>query len=183
MSLLDLATDVKPHLTISGSTDDTKLQAKLDSAEAFVARRTSAGSILAAEAITERVDGNRTDLMLTKLPVVSVTSVVGANGDALTVASLDVNEQQGIIRYTPIASIIFPMPWYTVVYQAGYANRAALPDDLVEAVRLMTQYFWATQRGPTARPGTGAESGGGAADAYARAMQILDNGLTVAGFA
>lgn len=178
MSLLDLQ-DVKPHLKITQPTDDTVLQGKLDAAEAFVARRTSAGSQLAQEAITERVDGNRTDLMLTTLPIVSLTSVTGADGGALDVPSLDLNAEQGIIRYTPIASIIFPMPWYTVVYQAGYATAAALPDDLVEAVRLMTQHFYATQRG--GKPGPAGEPAS-PSDAYARAMQVLDN-LPSYGFA
>jgi uncharacterized phiE125 gp8 family phage protein len=171
VSLLDL-TAVKPHLKIDQSTDDTVLQAKLDAAEAYVSRQSGGVGALAVAAVTERVEGYRPTLSLRRRPVVSVMSVTDAGGNVLTVADLDVDLERGRIGYSPIAPVVFPMPWYEVVYQSGYASAADL-GDLAEAVRLMTQHFYATQRGPAARPATGG-SPGSVPDAYARAQQILD---------
>lgn len=181
MSLLDLQTDVKPHLKIDQSTDDTVLQAKLDAAEAYVSRQTGGEGALVATAVTERVDGYRPTLSLRRRPVISVTSVTDAAGNTLNVAALDVDEERGRIGYNAIAPVVFPMPWYSVVYQSGYANAAALPQELAEAVRLMTQHFYTTQRG-TGRKGTG---GGpdSPQDAFARAQQILDDFGSHGGFA
>jgi hypothetical protein len=171
MSLVDLPA-VKAWLNMGSDASDSKLQETIDAAEAYIARRIGAGSTLAAETITERVDGLKTDLILTTLPVISVTSVTGADGGTLTVASLDVNEQQGIIRYTQISSIIFPMPWYTVVYQAGFT---ALDFDYTQAVKEVTREFWGPQRG-------GRQNNPDQTSAMTNANIIIDN-LPSYGFA
>ena len=72
----------------------------------------------------------------------------------------------GVIRPQPLALPLFS-DRYTVVYTAGYATAADLPEDLTEAVRLMTQHFYATQRGMKS------VGGDNAPDAFARAQQIL----------
>lgn len=179
MSLLNLQTDVKPHLKIDQTSDDVVLQSKLDAAEAFVSDRTGGSGGLAASAFTERVAGYRRELSLTCSPVVSVTSVTGADGQALVVANLDVDTQDGLIAFSTFYDITFPMPWYSVVYQTGYATAAAVPEELKEAVRLMTQHFYETQRG-----GRRGNTGGDDAfeSAYARAQRILADVTTLPGF-
>lgn len=172
MSLLALS-DVKPHLKIDQPTDDAVLQAKLDAAEAYVSRETNGTGALASTQVTERINGGSTALVLRRRPVLSVTSVTGAGGNALVVGNLDVDTERGRIGYDQVAPVVFPLPWYTVVYQSGYATAGDVPDDLVEAVRLMTKHFYATQRGSNRRS-TGGDPGT-AADAFARAQQILDD--------
>lgn len=179
MSLL-LLTDVKPHLKIEASTDDTVLQAKLDAAEEYVSRESGGTGGLSVTAVTERVDGLGSALVLRRTPVVSVTSVTGAGNNPLVVADLDVDAERGLIAYSPLGNVVFPLPWYSVVYTSGYATADAVPETLQEAVRLMTQHFYATARGP--RRGSNGEPGT-SPDAYARARQILDDFTTLPGFA
>lgn len=174
MSLTLLAT-AKSWLGIDSDGSNTDLQGTLDAAESYVARRVGAGSILAAEAITQRAVGLGTDLVLTTLPVISVTSVTGADGGALTVGTLDVNTKQGIIRYSAISPIVFPMPWYTVVYQAGFAT---LDYDYTQAVKEVTRQFWGAKRGN--RPSAGGSPDQGMAMVNAN---IIIDGLPKYGFA
>lgn len=171
MSLL-LLSSVKPHLKIDQATDDSVLQDKLDAAEAYVSQASGGSGGLAATAVTERIDGLGTALVLRRTPVISVTSVTGAGNNALLVTDLDVDTERGLIAYSPLGNVVFPLPWYTVVYQTGYAMAAAVPAQLVEAVRLMTQHFYSTQRG--GRKSVGGDPGT-AADAFSRANQILDD--------
>jgi hypothetical protein len=180
VSLLDLNADVKPHLKIDRANDDTVLQAKLDAAEAFVSRQTNGSGGLGVTTATERITGGRTALPLSYTPIVSVTSVTDASGNTLVVANLDVDKEQGIINYSVLGGVLFPLLWYSVVYQTGYASVEAVPEEVKEAVRLMTQHFYETQRGPR-RPVGGDEAT--SPNAYMRAMQILDDFNTSAGFA
>lgn len=180
MSLLELG-DVKPHLKIDQNTDDTVRQGKLDAAEAYVSRQTGGSGGLAVTAVTERIPGLRASLPLSFAPVVSVTSVTGAGSNPLVVADLDVDTEQALVGYSPLGNVVFPLPWYSVVYSSGYASAADLPDELVEAVRLMTQHFYATQRGSNRRATGGAP--GTEPDAFARARQIIDDFNSYPGFA
>lgn len=143
MSLVPLE-DVKAWLKITSTDSDQVLQSTLNSAESYMARRVGAGSVLAAEAITQRVDGLGQALVLTTLPVISVTSVTDSGGSTLAVANLDVDKERGIIRYAPNAYITFPMNWYTVVYQAGFAT---LDFDYAHAVKEVTRQFWGLAKG------------------------------------
>lgn len=185
MSLLALA-DVKPHLRVDQTTDDTILQAKLDSAESWVSHQIGGSGTLAASAVTQRCNGFRSALILTTRPINSVTSVTGSDGVLVPLTGLDIDLPAGLIRsnatyYYAAPSYPFLLPFYTVIYQAGYATAAAVPEELKEAVRLMTQHFYSTQRGP-GRRATGNDPGT-APDAYARARQITDDITVGAGFA
>jgi len=171
VSLVPLA-DVKAHLGITTADSggrDAKLQMKIDAAEAWASKNLGGSGGLAASTVTQRVTGNCSYLALTTLPVTSVTSVTGADGIALSVGSLDVDLEAGLIGYAPLGIWSrFLLPWYTVVYQSGYANLAALPADIVEAVKLETQSMWETQRGEAGVVQM-------AVDAHNRAVRLLDN--------
>jgi hypothetical protein len=173
MSLVPLA-DVKAHLNITNENSDAKLQAKIDAAEAFISQELGGPGSLAAQAVTQRVNGFRSTLQLTSLPVVSVTSVTGSDGVLVPLSGLDIDIAAGIIRSNATyyyASPYYPflLPFYTVVYQSGFTT---LPADLTEAVKLETQSMWETQRRP--RPGDGGV-GVGPSDPHARVLRILDN--------
>lgn len=164
MSLL-LASDVAAWLRYSATptgAELTKLQETIDSAESYIAGKKSIGTILGPETITQRVDGGGCHLVLTTLPVISITSVTGADGAALVVANLDQDLQHGILGYDKYRSIEFSMPWYTVVYQAGFANLAALPHNYQQAVREVTREFWGAQRGGSVQSGGGIPDDGSA---------------------
>ena len=168
MSLLDLQADVKPHLKIDQSTDDTVLQAKLDAAEAFVSHAISGpDGALTATVVTE-VEYWHDAIVLMHRPIMTLTSVTGfLYGDRALDELLLL--PSGVIRPQPLALPLFS-DRYTVVYTAGYATAADLPPDLTEAVRLMTQHFYATQRGQ-GRRGTGGDQG--PLEAFSRAREIL----------
>lgn len=150
MSLVTLDA-VKLHLGITRSDTDALLQSTIDAAESYVARKIGAGSILGPETVTQRAVGFRPALTLTTLPVVSVTSVTGSDGALVPLSSLDVDTHAGIIQnlstyYYPASSwYAFPLPFYTVVYQAGFTT---LDYDYAQAVKEVTRFFWGAQRGP-----------------------------------
>lgn len=145
MSVVLLA-DAKAHLNIEAETYDTELQAFLDAAESAVAKRVGA---LEPGAVTERVRGCSSSLVLGSLPVVSLTSVTPVGGVALNVADLWVGSG-GVVEYAD-STAGFGSTTYTVVYQAG---RSTLPDDLRMAVLELLRHMWATQRGGGSRPGS-----------------------------
>lgn len=174
MSLVPFA-DAKAWLGITDPDDDSKLQDALDAAEAYIAREIGVGTQLAAQAITQRARGLGRSLVLTSLPVLSVTSVTDSQGHALTVGSLDVDRENGLIYYDTLGSTVFPMPWYTVVYQSGFST---LSDDYVQAVKNLLRVFWAPQRGNKA-----AASDADRAAAMAAADMYIDRLASPLGFA
>lgn len=155
MSLVPLP-DVKSHLNITSPADDTELQAMLDAAESAICRRLGGTGTLAATSVTQRAPGRTPALVLNYLPVVSLTSVTGVYSGALTPGDLDFDATDGLVYWLPQSSpVTFVDPYYTVVYQTGYANLAALPDDLVLAVKEQVDHLWTSQRGSgQSRPGT-----------------------------
>jgi hypothetical protein len=180
MSMVSLA-EVRQHLNIATDASDTKLQATIDAAESYIARRIGAGSTLAQETVTQRVNGFRSVLTLTTLPVISVTSVTGSDGVLVPLSGLDVDTAAGIIRsnatyYYSQPYYPFLLPFYTVVYQAGYA--APLAYDFVQAVKEVTRQLWGSQRGGQRGSGDPTEI----ASAMTNANILIDN-LQTPGFA
>lgn len=144
MSAVPVA-EVRAYLG-SDAGDDALLQTFIDGAEVYVSQKNGGhGGLLLSTAVTQRADGYGRSLILTKLPVVSVESVTDPSGTVLTLGTLDVDLAAGLIRYDTTGSCRFPCSFYTVAYHAGYA---ALPADLIQAVKSRTAYAWATQRGP-----------------------------------
>lgn len=184
MSLVLLA-DVKKHLNITSSTDDAELQVFIDTAEAALAQVLNAGSTLAVQSVTQRAAGYAKSLVLTRAPVVSVTSVTGAYTGALSLSDLDIDLEHGLINYPPLMAFAFWDPWYTIVYQAGYTAQS-LPLDLALAVKELVRHFWTTQRGAvSARPGPGGFNEPFPASGYSFPNRVLElvKHYTVSGFA
>lgn len=144
MSVVPLS-DVKAHLEITTSTDDTKIQGFIDSAEAIIAKRVGP---LSPTTVTDRVPGATGPLSLRSRPVISLTSVTPSYGSDLDVTRLDVDPLTGLVAYQGYYSSFvsyFPMAWYSVTYQAGYAE---LPDDIVLAIKEQVRTWWEfSQRG------------------------------------
>lgn len=152
MSVLAVDADVKPHLNISAGTltHDAELQTFLDAAEGAIAEKCGP---LSSVAVTERVSGGGTGLVVRRTPIVSLTSVTPVGGTAYTVGDFSTDLSAGVIEWT--SGAYFTSGRYDVVYQAG---RSALPDDLRLGVLELVRHLWESQRGPSRRPGSGASS-------------------------
>lgn len=146
MSVLDLAQDVKPYLSISGTDNDTRLEAALDAAEALMAQKIGP---LTATTFTDVVDGGgRSALTLERFPVVALSSVTTDSGATVDTSLLTL-DRSGVVTYKSRAA--FNATSYTVEYAAGW--EAPLPPDVIRAVAALTQHLWSPQRGPATRGG------------------------------
>ena len=149
MSVLSLA-DAKTILNVTSTTNDTEIQALIDSAEAAIAKK--CGPLASTATTATHVYGQTTVLQLPRSPAISLTSVTANDGTTVTLADLSVTSS-GTVEFT--AGGTFGAAWYTVVYQAG---RSSVPTDLLLAVKKLVKHLWADQRGPGGRPGGMQES-------------------------
>lgn len=145
--------EVKSHLKISGIEDDTKLQGFIDSAESLISQRTGP---LVPTAVTVRVPGATGPLSLPVLPAISLTTVTPSYGGDLDITHLDLDPVTGLVAWQGYYSSFvsyFPMAWYEVTYQAGYADP---PADLLLAVKEQVRIWWEfSQRGGSRLPAQG----------------------------
>lgn len=145
MSVLQIA-DARKHLNISGTSQDTELQAIIDAAEAAIVMRVGP---LVSTPVTFRAKGGGKGLLLTVTPALSLTSVTPVGGTALTLADLYLDERAGLVTYN--SGAFFTASAYDVAYAAG---RTTTPADLLNAVKELVRHLWMSQRGPTRRPGS-----------------------------
>lgn len=139
MTVLDL-TAAKEYLNITVTTSDTALTGIIAAAEAAIAERCGP---LEPTTVTARVDHLGGDIALSRLPVLSLTTVTPVGGSALDLTNVYV-DASGVV--TGIAAGM-----YTIAYQTG---RQTCPADLLLAVKELVRHLWSTQRGPTQRPGS-----------------------------
>lgn len=170
--------DAKTFLNITATTSNEEIRQFITRAEAAIAARTGP---LIPTATTSVVEGRSDVLILPVQPVISVTSITPTGGSAL-----------GLSSFTTISNVIswnyktgwFPLPFYTVVYQAG---RTTVPADLYGAVQEMLKHLWATQRGGATRPGSRtsetADTVPGAAYLYPFRVEQVINEYTPLGMA
>lgn len=143
MAVLDLA-DAKAYLSITTSERDEVLTSIIAAAEAAIANKV--GSLEPATR-TERVGAGYS--LVVPAPIVEVTSIVDADGNAVDFAAdLLIDEEAGIL--TSSDGSAFTSRWYDVTYSQGYDP---CPADLLLAVKELVRHLWGTQRGPTQRPG------------------------------
>lgn len=135
-----LLPDAKAYLNITVEDSDTTLAAIIASAEAAITRKCGP---LEPTAVTERVVHRGGELLLSTLPVVSLTSVTPDGGAALSLTGLYV-DPAGVVTGLGAGT-------YDVVYSAG---RATCPADLLLAVKELVRHLFGPQRGPTGRPGS-----------------------------
>jgi hypothetical protein len=145
VGVLTLA-EVKEHLNITTSANDTELQNFANRAEAAVAGRCGP---LASTAVTTKVRGFSPVLRPHITPILSLTSITPVGGAALTL-SLFVTPEVGLRGPQVIEWLapggVFNAAWYDLVYNAG---RSTLPDDLRLAALEGVRYYWQTQLGET----------------------------------
>lgn len=140
--------EAKSHLRITGTDDDGKLQDFIDAAVAAIGERVGP---LEPVAKTVRASPVGRGLRV-PTPAISLTSVVDADGTALTIGDLYLHPSTGLLSYNDGTAAT--SRYYTVTYMAG---RDPVPPDLVQAVKELVHHFWVnSQRGPTRRPGSSA---------------------------
>jgi len=151
VSVVQLA-DMLAHLNLTAGLDDALVQDKINSAEAWIEQFT--GRALLTQARTVYFDRFHRGLELPVTPVQSITSITYLDG-TLTQQTLASNTYIA----TPLNSDDDPTCLYpafgtswpatariksavTVTLQAGYANAAAVPVPLYEAIKLLVAHWY-----------------------------------------
>ncbi len=148
MAVLTLAA-AKSYLQISAATYDAVLPDWIASSEAVIAQHCGP---LEPTARTERLRGGREALALRTTPAISLTTVTPADGAALAIADLYLDQSSGVVTYNSGAT--FGARYYDVAYSAG---RATCPADLLQAVKELLRHQWASaKRSGGGRPGAAA---------------------------
>lgn len=159
------------------TSDDDELRVFIGAATGAVER--ALGRVVVRRSVTDRftISGSATELLLRRVPVLSLTSVVSTDGATTwDTGSLTVDDETGLVS-------VVSGPAFTgcvdVTYQAGYV---VIPDNYRLAGQIIVQHLWETQRGTTG----GVQLGGGDVDmalasrGFAiprRALELLDTQL------
>lgn len=142
MAVLTLV-EVKTHLNIATSDDDSELFEFIARAEAAIAAKCGP---LEPEVVTARVRGYGRSLTPKITPILSLTNVAPVGGSALSLSLLHTpdNRLRGPATIEYLDGQWFGSRWYDVVYVAG---RDSVPEDLRHAVLEAIRFYWETQLG------------------------------------
>lgn len=173
VSLADARAQLNMRATEAG--DDDELRGFIGASARAVEREL--GRVVVRRSFTDRftVSGSATELLLRNVPVLSLTSVVSADGSATwNVGSLQPDGETGLVTVKSGAAFTGVLD---VAYQAGYA---VIPENYRLASLIILQHLWETQRGTM-----GIQLGGGEDMAFAsrgfaiprRALELLDSQL------
>lgn len=137
--------EAKAHLRVDTTDDDTLITALVWAATEAAEQHT--GRALTPQAWQLTLDEFPDALELTRLPAVSVTSITYADTDGVdqTLAgsaySLDTADDFGFAYIVPAYDTTWPdtrdqINAVTVVYQAGYADAASVPESIKAWIKL-----------------------------------------------
>lgn len=126
----------KDFLDITSGEFDGELPSYLSSAESTIIHR--CGPIRPTE-FTEASRAECGTFVVSRWPVIAVTSVTDDDGNAADLSRTKVDKAAGVVRLR-----IGLTGEIEVVYSAGYAE---CPDDLETAVYVVGGHLWDTQRG------------------------------------
>ncbi|MFI0484885.1 head-tail connector protein [Actinomadura sp. 9N215] len=154
MAATDLFTlaDAKAQLNITDSASDAELAGFVSGVTRVVERYVGA---VVNRTVTEVFDGGRCELLLSNIPVASITSVTDS-GTVLDAGAYKVSKSGVLARVAGTARTPFlpGIQSVSVAYVAGkVANTAAVATDLPDvrlAGLIIVQHMWETQR-PAAR--------------------------------
>ena len=148
MSVVALA-DAKTHLNEQSTANDAEIQTFIDTAEAAVAAKIGALTVVSIP--SEQVRGCGYWLRLSKFPVASLTSVtpVGSGATPLDITTLTVSpDALRLVEFT--FGGWFGARWYTVAYTAGRAVSTSTFPDIYKGILELVRHLWMTQRGSAA---------------------------------
>lgn len=143
-------TDVKTHLNITGTGDDSELLAMTAAATGLIEGQVGP---ITRRTVTDTVDGGRSTVILSTAPVASVTTVV-ENGSTLASSAYSLDGESGVLtRLFGQSDAVWAdgARNISVTYVAG---RTDVPADLRHAVLETVRHLWTTQRGAVRRSGT-----------------------------
>lgn len=151
-NLIDVA-DAKAALDIVDNIQDEAVTAYIDRASDVIARHCR--RVFALETVSEqfRLACPQDDLVLSRYPVVEITSIV-ENGVTLDdEEDYEFNAETGIVtRLVGDAPAWFPRGKLTIVYSSGFTLPADAPDALKQAaVQLVKAYALGVDRDPMLR--------------------------------
>lgn len=132
--------ELKSHLNLTRPMDDAELRIHLEAAVEIIDGYCGP---TAERPVTVVVTGS--PIVLSVLPVLTLTSITGAAGGSISLTGVTVGADGTIFGYAPGRGART-----TVVYQAG---RATAPASLKMAAMLIAAHSWRTQKGPTPRSG------------------------------
>jgi hypothetical protein len=144
--------------------DDEELRGFIGAATGAVER--ALGRAVVRRTVVERHDfcGSVSDLLLRQVPVLSLASVVSADGSMTwSIPNLRVDNATGLVTVTAGTSFTGALD---ATYQAGYA---IIPDNYRLAGQIIIQHLWETQRGTM-----GVQLGGGDVD-----MALASRGFAI----
>lgn len=139
--------DLKSHLNITTTTHDEELRLYIDAATEAVERIVGP---VARRTVVETVPSGAGAFYLSTVPVISLTSLIGAYGnttETLATGSLYVDGNTGYVAPGYTTSISYST--LTATYIAG---RAIVPASIRLATMLIAGHLWQTQRGPGGGP-------------------------------
>jgi hypothetical protein len=153
------ATEVKSRLKKSSVTDDTKIEAMIDAAEAEYAEYVlglPGQTPIASTSVTQKFNGGGDRLVLAAPHVTAITAASYTDGSTLTYTDLDLDTSAGIVgwNYNTVGIFTAGTRNVSLTYTLG-----PLPTNHREAIIAdVAGYYVATQRGGDIRadfPGDG----------------------------
>ena len=179
ISLISLD-DAKSYLRVGATGQDARLQEIIQGATELAEKYT--GKTWVQRTFTDVLSGGRTTLILTRRPVISITSVTEA-ARSLGAGDWTLDKHAGLLtRGVPLA----PFRWIpgqaniTVTYVAGVTD---VPDDILTGVRRLIRHMWEDERGAGSAPRGGAttewaEAWRNSSSIDRRAQELFDGEMT-----
>lgn len=136
----------KTHLNMTDTASDAELAGFISAATGVVEQYVGA---VINRTVTEVFDGGRAVLMLSHIPVVSITSVTDG-GTALDAGAYKVAGDSGVLSRvsgSALVPLLAGVQSVVVVYVAGQAaDTDAVPGNMRMAALIIIQHLWETQR-------------------------------------
>lgn len=165
--------DAKAQLNGVSSTDEDTLRGYIAAATNVVER--VRGETVVVRSFTEQLSAVRGHIVISHLPLVSITSIASLDGTVIWDVTQTVHDDAGVIASTgtPFAGDLL------VTYSAG---RTVIPPHYQLAAQIIIEHLWQTRRGTmgVARPG-GMDVSPVAGLGFAvpnRALELLGGGLS-----
>lgn len=169
--------DIKAQTNIASDTNDDELRPWVEAATEVIEEHLGQAVVRRTFVEDAWVEGNQ--IALTWAPVISLTSVVSADGSTTyDVTKFHVSQRSGVL--TPVAGSV-PRGLTTFTYIAGMQ---VIPAKYTRAACIIVQHLWETQRGNFGGPRAGgledSMGGGRYAAGFAipnRALELLGRGI------
>lgn len=136
--------EAKEALNITSDAYNAELQDYIDGAIAAVENICGPAEPTVATDVIQPVNGT---LILTRMPLVEVTSVIGATDGTEVVSTIRADLDAGMVTANFGESALSDN-WYTVAYTYG---RASAPAAMKQAAKVILKHQWQTQRAPSAK--------------------------------